>query len=290
MKCVKIAAALLIVSISLCRAQKPKAIKAASDPDKWELEWNDEFSTPGLPDSSKWAYEAGFVRNNESQYYTPKRAANARIENGSLLVESLKEDFPNANYLRGSADWKKKDSMAAYTSACLYTKGKKEFLYGRLEISAQLPQGTGSWPALWLVGTVNLPWPGKGEIDVMEHLGYDTLTVYGTVHAASLDPKAPQHKISKGGTIKATTDILNNYHLYAMEWYEDRIDFFFDNTKYFSYVFKDYNILPGTFNKPFYLLINNAIGGSWGGKKGIDDSSFPQQFFVDYVRYFKRKQ
>ncbi|RKR79968.1 glycosyl hydrolase family 16 [Mucilaginibacter gracilis] len=279
---------LLLTTAMACQAQKQPEIKAASEPGKWKLEWNDEFNTGTTPDKNNWVYELGFVRNNEYQTYT-SNPKNAYIEQGKLLIKAIKEESPNQTYLADANDWKQKQQWAHYTSASLMTLGKKNFLYGRIEVRAKLPEGKGTWPAIWMKGDNDLPWPNKGEIDIMEHVGFDTLNIYGTMHAYSPDPKAYRNKISKGDTIRVTKDIFENYHLYAIEWYKDRIDFFFDNTKYFSYVFKDYAILNGTFNKPFYLLINTAVGGTWGGQKGVDEQSFPQDFFIDYVRYFKRK-
>jgi beta-glucanase (GH16 family) len=280
---------LLLLTVSQIACTTPRTIVAASDPNKWELVWHDEFDGTGLPNAADWDYEKGFVRNNELQYYTVARTENVRQEGGSLLIESRKESFPNAAYQAGSDNWMKKDQLAQYTSGSLITRGRHEFFYGRMEVRAKLSQGLGSWPAIWMVGTNTTKWPDKGEIDIMEHVGFDPLVIHATMHALTSDPNATKPDNSKGMTIRSTEDVFDTFHVYAIEWYEDHIDCFFDGTKYFTYVFKDYSIQAGIFNKPYYLLINNAVGGSWGGQKGIDESSFPQKYYIDYVRYFKRK-
>lgn len=162
-------------------------------------------------------------------------------------------------------------------------------MYGRMEVRAKIPTALGVWPAIWMVGTDTPKWPDKGEIDIMEYVGWDTLTIYGTLHALTTAPNPPKPNFSKGGKIKAGADLFNSFHVYAIEWYKDRIDFFYDSTKYFTYIFKDYPIDPSSFNKPYYLILNNAFGGAWGGEKGVDKTAMPQKYFIDYVRYFKKE-
>jgi beta-glucanase (GH16 family) len=163
----------------------------------WRLVWSEDFNNPGAPDRAKWSYERGFVRNNELQLYTADRPENARVENGSLVIEGRKERLPNPFY-RPNSDLKRKRTSAQftdYTAASLITQGKASFLYGRIEVRAKLPQGRGVWPAIWLLGTneTTVGWPGCGEIDVMEFVGKEPDRVHATVHFSkdgNMRPKA----------------------------------------------------------------------------------------------------
>ena len=239
--------------------------------EKWELVWDDEFNYEGLPDDSKWSYETGFVRNRERQYYTKARADNARVEDGTLIIESRKEKYEKADY----------------TSASLHTWHKAEWLCGRIEVRAKLPTGKGMWPAIWMLGTnrSRIGWPACGEIDIMENVGFDPDVIHANVHT-----KAYNHKIgtNKGSKIKGDKP-YEQYHVYAIEWHEDRIDFFFDERKYFTFENEGTGNDVWPFDKPHYLILNAAVGGSWGGRKGIDDNIFPQKYYIDYVRVFGKR-
>ena len=248
----------------------------------WKLVWSDEFDKPGPPDPNKWDYEVGYVRNRELQYYTRARAANARVEGGHLVIEGRKERFPiparDARKRKAAAPAK----TANYTAASLITKGKADWLYGRIEVRAKLPRGRGVWPAIWMLGTniSRIGWPACGEIDIMEFVGHTPDKVHATVHYR----KAGKHA-SKGGHVK-TAKPFDDFHVYAVEWSADRMDFFFDRQKVFTFDLaaaadKDAN----PFHKPQYLLINLALGGSWGGK--MDDTVLPQKFLIDYVRIYQ---
>jgi beta-glucanase (GH16 family) len=226
----------------------------------WQLVWADEFNNQGLPDPAKWDYEVGFVRNNEVQYYTKQRLENAHVENGNLTIEARKDNYQGH----------------AVTSASLITKGKASWTRGRLEMRAQLPTGKGSWPAFWTLGTNidQVSWPACGEIDIMEYVGFLPDKIHGAVHSPGVD---------KGGSITASKP-WSAFHVYAIEWFPDRIDFYFDTTKYFTYP------KPGggwPFDKSQYIILNIAVGGSWGGQQGVDDSFFPLKMVVDYVRVYK---
>jgi beta-glucanase (GH16 family) len=257
---------------------------ASSPGSKWELVWSDEFDRDGLPDPAKWNYEDGFVRNHEKQYYTTERKENARIENGMLVIEGRKEQFKNPRYEAGSANSRSADEYAEYTAASLITSRKASWLYGRIEVRAKLPQGQGVWPAIWMLGDNHNTsgWPRCGEIDIMEFVGHDPNHVHATVHY-SLDGK---HKSS--GSKLETPAPYDDFHIYAVEWNKDRMDFFFDDNKYHTFDLKaaDENG-ENPFHKPQFLMINLALGGSWGGK--IDDAVMPQKFLIDYVRVFKEK-
>jgi len=233
---------------------------------EWKLTWSDDFDYSGLPDPKKWTYEEGLVRNNEAQYYASHRLQNSEVKNGELTITANKEEYKGSHY----------------TSASITTQDRFAFQYGRAEIYAKLPQARGTWPAFWMLGTdVNqVSWPACGEVDVMEHVGFMPPTIYGTGHMQGAD-----HKLHSQGGTTSLADNGSGWHLYAIEWSKTKIDFFVDSTKYFTYANNENN---WTFDHPFYLILNLAIGGSWGGQKGIDDVAFPQKFVIKYVRVYKR--
>jgi len=233
------------------------------------LVWQDEFDGQGLPDASRWNNEVGLIRNNERQFYTERRSENARLEGGRLVIEARKEAFQGA----------------AYTSASLTSRAN--WTYGRIEVRAKLPKGRGTWPAIWTLGTNigQVGWPACGEIDIMENVGFEPLRIHGSVHTAA-------YNHTKGTQKTATIDIGNpseDFRVYAMEWYRDRIDVFADGQKYFTFRNEGTGSQVWPFDAAQYLLINLAIGGSWGGQKGIDDSKFPARYVVDYVRVYRQK-
>lgn len=236
---------------------------------EWQLVWNDEFDYDGLPDSEKWSYDTGYIANNEKQYYTESRLENARVENGNLIIEARKES------------WEEFD----YTSARLVTRGKESWTYGRFEVRAKLPTGVGTWPAIWMLGTnINeVGWPACGEIDIMENVGFEPRIVHGNVHTEAYNHTKGTNK---GDQIELEQP-WQEFHVYAIEWYEDRIDFFVDDVQYFTFEKESDEDDVWPFDKPHYLLLNLAIGGDWGGMEGIDDDIFPQQFLIDYVRVYE---
>jgi beta-glucanase (GH16 family) len=244
----------------------------------WKLIWSDEFDKPGLPDPAKWTNEVGFVRNNEAQYYTQRRAENARVEGGMLVIEGRKESFNN--------EGRRGPRTAEYTSASLTTEGKASWTYGRIEVRAKLPSARGTWPAIWMLGTSHrqVGWPACGEIDIMEFVGHEPGVVHANVHMTKYNHA---RGTGKGSRTKVPT-ISEAFHVYALEWYPDRLEFYVDEKKYFTF-----NKEPGgndvwPFDKPHYLLLNLAIGGAWGGAQGIDAGAFPQKYFIDYVRVYER--
>ncbi|MDP2338478.1 MAG: family 16 glycosylhydrolase [Bacteroidota bacterium] len=238
-----------------------------------KLFWNDEFNYKGLPDSSKWSYNVGGNGwgNNEAQYYTEKDTLNAQAGNGTLKIIARKQTKGNKKY----------------TSARLVTSNKAEFKYGKIEVRAKLPRGLGTWPAIWMLGKNmhEVGWPACGEIDIMEHVGYQNDSIFGTVHT-----KAYNHTI---GTQKVKSIfILNPYdqfHVYSIDWAPEQIDFSMDGIVYNHIVNEHLSTKEWPLDQPFFLILNLAIGGGWGGKMGIDDSIFPAVFEVDYVRVFKSK-
>lgn len=237
---------------------------------EWELVWYDEFDGVGLPDPDKWSYEVGYIRNNEQQYYTRARTENIRMENGKLFIEARKESYEGFDY----------------TSASINTRESTTWTYGRFEVKAKLPTGTGTWPAAWMLGAniSEVGWPACGEIDIMENVGFDPNKVHGYVHTEAYNHTK---NTQRGASIKLESP-YNHFHVYAIEWYEDRIDFFVDDNHYFTFEKENDDPAVWPFDKPHYLLLNLAIGGSWGGQQGIDDSIFPQQYIIDYVRVYQK--
>ncbi|WP_295122521.1 glycoside hydrolase family 16 protein [uncultured Chitinophaga sp.] len=273
--CIAICALSLLLIIPAAAQQKPG----------WKLVWQDEFNYTGLPDSSKWRYEIGHVRNMEQQYYTVKRKENIWVGKGVLTITGRKEPYRNNRYRPGSTEWKLKDSLAQYTSASINTEGKASWKYGRVEMKAKLPKGGGMWPAFWMLGInrEQVNWPLCGEIDIMEFVGNMPKDVYGTMHWADTGT----HKHASSGTKTFDTTISDKFHIYAVEWNEKSIDVYFDDLKYFSFATEvagkgDDN----AFRKEFYLLLNLAMGAKWPGP--IDDTVLPQTFKVDYVRVYQR--
>jgi len=271
-------------------AATPPSPAVAKD-SKWKLVWSDEFDYRGLPDPKKWGYEEGFVRNNEPQYYTKARLENARVENGTLVVEGRKETFPNPSYDQAKAATSKAFRLnkenADYTSASLNTSGKATWTYGRFEMRAKIPVISGAWPAFWTLGEnrnqkPGTPWPVCGELDILEGFGkakqINSAALWGAksgdVHHANKRTPNP-------------AGIADEFHLYAMEWYPDRADFFFDEMLVLTIPLAKPNAEgQDAFKKPHYLLVNLALGSSSGP---IEDDKMPQRMIVDYVRVYQQK-
>ncbi|MBC7390561.1 MAG: family 16 glycosylhydrolase [Opitutaceae bacterium] len=237
---------------------------------EWVPVWNEEFDYSGLPDETKWSYETGCAnRNNESQYYASKRLENTKVENGFLTITTRKETLNGCNY----------------TSGNIHTRYKANWLYGKIDVRAKLPKGKGMWPAIWMMSTDESygTWPKSGEIDIMESVGFDPNKIFMTIHT-----EAYNHVIgTEKGSNKLLTDVYDTYHIYSIEWFPDRVDFLIDGTKYYTFPKSGNTTAVWPFDKPFYLILNVAVGGDWGGAQGIDPLIFPQQMSVDYVRVSK---
>lgn len=226
------------------------------------LVWADEFDAPGTPAPSKWGFDlgAGGWGNSELQYYT-NRLDNAVVSNGTLKIYAKAENFGGA----------------AYTSARLLSKDKFSFKYGKMEVRAKLPEGAGTWPAIWMLGSniSTVPWPACGEIDVMEHKGNEPGKIYGTVHY-------PGH--SGGGSVGSTINISNvatEFHVYAVEWNASTIKFFVDNQLFHTVA--NNTSLP--FNQNFFIILNVAMGGTFGGS--VSPTFTQAAMEVDYVRVYQ---
>ena len=240
----------------------------------YNLVWNDEFNDSQL-NLLKWEHEvnANGGGNNELQYYTA-RSENSYIENGKLKIVALYENYSGFEGTR------------SFTSARIRSKYKGDWKYGRIEVSAKIPLGIGTWPAIWMLPTdwEYGGWPASGEIDIMEHVGYDPNVVHGSVHT-----EAYNHSIGTQKTSKLTIPTATStFHTYAIEWFEDHIDYYIDSTKYFSFNNENSGWQKWPFDKRFHLILNIAVGGNWGGVKGIRTEAFPATMEIDYVRVYQK--
>lgn len=247
-------ALILFLCLFACSGQENKF--------SWDLVWSDEFNYNGLPDSTKWGNEVGFIRNNELQYYTKRRIENTKVANGNLMIIARKESYDKANY----------------TSASITTDGKKSWTYGKVEARIKLPKGQGLWPAFWMLGQNihTLGWPECGEIDIMEHINSEDI-IYGTLHWLN------NKQVSAGG--KTVCDVTK-FHNYSIEWDKESIRLLLDGNKYYEVNIKDNVNSTEEFHKPQYIILNMAIGGDW--PKSPDNSTvFPDTMYVDYVRVYR---
>ena len=254
---------------------------------EWQLVWSDEFDGDSI-DTSKWSPNIWPARkvNDEDQAYTG-REKNLRVEDGNLVIEAHKEDYEGASY----------------TSGRLHSDGKGDFLYGRFEVRAKLPAGKGSWAAIWMLPSDPFryataceegedwqgsstcdAWPNSGEIDIMEHVGYQMGHVHGTVHNEAYYWLKWEQR--KGRVLLDGVD--DNYYVYALEWSPERIDVFVDDVHYFTYMNENSGWQAWPYDHAFHLILNVAVGGAWGrAGGGIDDDIFPLKMLVDYVRVYE---
>ncbi len=227
--------------------------------------WSEEFNGTRL-DTSTWNYELGDGcpnlcgwGNNERQLYTKE---NHHLANGMLTIAAKKEG-------------------EVYTSTRITTKNKRHFRYGRIEARAKIPVGEGLWPAFWMLGQNidSVRWPTCGEIDILEYVGKKPGEIFTTLHT----------KASHGDNANSKTtpfaDIEEGFHRYAAEWTPKNITFFIDNQLVYTFEPEDRSVEVWPFDQPFYILLNLAIGGSFGGP-GVDDSVLPQSFIIDYIRVY----
>lgn len=252
--------------------ENPEDDPVSSAPPGYHLVWNDEFKTNGLPDPAKWSYDVGGNGwgNNESQFYTNSRLKNAEVKNGFLYITAAKEDFEGKTH----------------TSARLVTKNKGDWTYGRIEVKAKLPQGKGMWPAIWMLPTdwTYGGWPQSGEIDIMEHLGYIPYFVAATTQTKNYNHQLATHKTAITNVSNCYTDFVK----YALEWTPVELKFYVGEKIYHTFKNEGTGFETWPFDKRFHLILNIAVGGTYGGMQGIDDSVFPQSMVVDYVRVYQK--
>ena len=250
---------------------------------EWQQVWADEFDGEEL-DLSKWnvlRWRPGWV-NNEQQAYTD-RDTNIFLEDGNLVIQGLIE--PNYS----GTDYTGHQYTSNYTSGRINTDDKFSWTYGRFDIRAKLPGGRGSWPAIWMLGESisSIGWPDCGEIDIMEHVGYDNGNVHGSIHTKDFNHMM---NTQKSGSTSLPT-VTQSFHTYSLEWSPSYLRFLIDDSPFF-FVYNDYNgnQAKWPFDSPHYMILNLAIGGDWGGVQGIASSAFPMTMLVDHVRVSKRSE
>ena len=260
----------IIAALSSCQVKKTN-----SKPDDYQLVWSDEFDYTGLPDSTKWIYDtegnsAGWG-NNEAQFYTTRRKENTSVANGKLTITAIKEDFEGKKFTSGRlisrADWQ-----------C-----------GRVEVRAKVPAGRGTWSAIWMMpGGWTFKdgnWPDVGEIDIMEHVGHDLNVIHASAHSKDYQWQAGNQKTA----IMTVPEASEKFHSYILDWTPELIKAYVDDSLYFEYKNEGLGETKWPYNKPFYLILNIAVGGAWGNAKGIDEQAFPQTMEIDYVRIYQKK-
>lgn len=240
----------------------------------FEIIWSEDFSQETL-DLSKWNYEVGGhgFGNNEDQFYTD-REKNIRIEKGQLIIEAHKEDYEHRHY----------------TSGKLTTYSKFSMQYGKVEVKAKLPKGKGTWPAIWMLPEAikeSSKWPRCGEIDIMEHIGRRKDVIHFSLHSELYN-----HRLNTQDTFEKTFEnITDRFATYGMIWTPDYFEFQIDHVTYARFEKKVHDSDPVAawpFDQPFYLILNLAIGGFWGGD--IDDTILPASMIIDSIKVFKLSQ
>jgi len=266
----------LAVAVTQTGKEKPVDPVAPDEmvvPQGYVLDWNDEFDQENgsMPDANKWRFEskpAGWV-NNELQTYVAGGRNGVRtafIEDGVLNIRAIKEG---------------KDII----SARMYSK--KSWTYGYMEAAIWLPKGKGTWPAFWMMpDDFSRGWPGCGEIDIMEEVGYHANYTSSSIHCMKY-----YHAIGTQKTHEQlTAGAEDGYHIYALEWTPDALKFYVDRKLHFTFANDNTgNDDTWPFNKNFYLILNLAWGGDWGGSQGVDESALPCTMKVAYVRAFKKQ-
>ena len=246
-----------------------------------QLVWSEEFAGDSLNEAD-WNYLLGTGYNNdgsgwgnnELQYY---RRENTAVRDGKLVITAREEDYENRRY----------------TSSRLTTDDKREITFGRIDARAKLPIGQGIWPAIWMLGA-DFPedqgWPAAGEIDIMEYLGHQPNTLFGTVHYGASFGKDYRHK-GDSTRLEGTAPFHEDYHTFSIDWRQDTIEWLLDGDPYHRFTATDAREAgqPYPFNAPQYFLINLAVGGNWPGNPD-STTQFPQELLVDYVRVYQSEQ
>lgn len=242
-------------------------------PEGMQLVWSDEFDGDTV-DRSNWTYDIGGWGwgNGEAQYYTD-RPENSRTQNGLLVIELRQEKYEDSYY----------------TSARLKSQGLQEFQYGRIEARIKVPKGVGTWPAFWMLGA-NFEqdaadeanrWPNIGEIDIMEYVGREPDLVLGTLHGPGYAGAGALTKWNR-----QDNEIGDDFHTFAVDWNADRIQWFYDGEMYYELGPENLGNREWVFDRPFFMILNLALGGTLGGNIALD-LEYPIQYYVDYVRVYQ---
>ena len=255
------------------RTQPDPSGNSEDEGNSYQLVWQDEFDYSGLPDSTKWGYDlegnAAGWGNEESQFYTEARIENASVEEGVLKVIARKEKYLDKEY----------------TSVRLISRD--DWQYGKFEIRAKVAPGRGTWSAIWMMPagwTFNDGgWPEVGEMDIMEHVGHDAGVIHASAHSKDYQWQTGTQQTST----MMVADATEAFHVYTWEWTYESVKAWVDDTLYFTYENEGLGSSKWPYDKPFYLILNVAVGGAWGRVKGIDDQMFPQVMEVDYVRVYQ---
>lgn len=264
---------LLLALLASCTSESPTGDKSISDkPDK--LVWSDEFELPQL-DTTRWKVITGNgcpelcgFGNNELQYYTGEEK-NLYIENGILKLRALKDSVAGSGY----------------SSAKIISKNKGDWKYGRIEVHAKLPEGRGTWPAIWMLPTLERrsKWPDDGEIDIMEHVGYNQGMIYGAAHTERYNGIYGTQKVDS----VSVPDVHEKFHVYSLEWSENQLSWMVDGKPFYIWERGKESHEGWPFTEEFHLILNLAVGGNWGGKYGVDDGIWPQTLEIDYVKIYQ---
>jgi len=244
------------------------------------LVWSDEFNGSQL-NKAKWAFDTARNKegwfNGERQYYSADRTKNLRLEHGRLIIEAWPERLDPWQF----SDW----GGQQYTSAKIHSKGAG-WTYGFYEIRAKLPCARGTWPAIWMLPPDLKKWPEDGEIDIMEHVGWNPTEIVASLHTGLFNHVIKTQRSAQ----KLLPTACTAFHRYQLDWRPDSITIGFDDRA----MFRVKNDQPGgkgawPFDVPFRMILNLAIGGDWAGAKGIDDAAMPQRMEIDYVRVWQQR-
>jgi beta-glucanase (GH16 family) len=261
-----------------CFSQNPAAPPTSNG---WTLVWSDEFNGPdgSSVDRTKWVVETGGDGwgNQELEYYTD-RSENVSVHDGNLVIRALPEKYTGPDGVKRN-----------YTSARLKTFGKFSQTYGRFEARIKIPYGQGMWPAFWMLGDDidKVGWPACGEIDIMENIGKEPAIIHGSIHGPGY---VGGTGIEAPYTLSAKQRFADGFHIFAIEWDTESISFYVDKQLYVRRTRGD--LKPGwkwVFDKPFFLILNLAVGGDWPGNPD-SNTVFPQSMLVDYVRVYQRSE
>jgi beta-glucanase (GH16 family) len=260
-----VAALAAVVALSSCASLKP------APPEDWMLMWSDEFDQDGPPNPQNWLLERwrpGHTNEELQEYVSSPETAS--VKDGVLRIRAIRTDD-------------------GYQSARLTTESKFSFLYGRVEFRAKLPRGRGTWPALWLMpdnlNAYGRGWPDSGEIDVMEHVGFDPGVIHASAHTGAYNWPAGTQKTA---TMRVS-DPFDQWHIYGLEWSPAGLIYTVDGSVVLTFRNEGTGWKAWPFDQKFHIIMNLAIGGNWGGQKGVDDSAFPAEMDVNWVRVYQKR-